>query len=197
MKNSKKNTRKQQILLAASKVFAKKGYHATSISDICEKSGVARGTVYLYFENKRDIFETLIQEFSSSMLENIRMFSLDEPLCDQFDRNIRHFAQIIVQNRDLTKIIASEAVGLDSEFDHHLILFYTKLAEYVEGALVMLQKCREISEKINARLLAYSIIGTMKEVSYQWSLDKGNILEINSLIKYLLEFKLKEYIQFK
>jgi AcrR family transcriptional regulator len=197
MKNSKKNTRKQQILLAASKVFAKKGYHATSISDICEKSGVARGTVYLYFENKRDIFETLIQEFSSSMLENIRMFSLDEPLCDQFDRNIRYFAQIIVQNRDLTKIIASEAVGLDSEFDHHLILFYTKLAEYVEGALVMLQKCREISEKINARLLAYSIIGTMKEVSYQWSLDKGNILEINSLIKYLLEFKLKEYIQFK
>jgi AcrR family transcriptional regulator len=197
MKNAKKNTRKQQILLAASKVFAKKGYHATSISDICEKSGVARGTVYLYFENKRDIFETLIQEFSSSMLENIRMFSLDEPLCDQFDRNIRHFAEIIVQNRDLTKIIASEAVGLDSEFDHHLILFYTKLAEYVEGALVMLQKCREISEKINARLLAYSIIGTMKEVSYQWALDKGNILEINSLIKYLLEFKLKEYIQFK
>ena len=197
MKNAKKNTRKQQILLAASKVFAKQGYHATSISDICEKSGVARGTVYLYFENKRDIFETLIQEFSSSMLENIRMFSLDEPLCDQFDRNIRHFAEIIVQNRDLTKIIASEAVGLDSEFDHHLILFYTKLAEYVEGALVMLQKCREISEKINARLLAYSIIGTMKEVSYQWALDKGNILEINSLIKYLLEFKLKEYIQFK
>lgn len=197
MKNAKKNTRKQQILLAASKVFAKKGYHATSISDICEKSGVARGTVYLYFENKRDIFETLIQEFSSSMLENIRMFSLDEPLCDQFDRNIRHFAEIIVQNRDLTKIIASEAVGLDSEFDHHLILFYTKLAEYVEGALVMLQKCKEISEKINARLLAYSIIGTMKEVSYQWALDKGNILEINSLIKYLLEFKLKEYIQFK
>ncbi|HQN72805.1 MAG TPA: TetR/AcrR family transcriptional regulator, partial [bacterium] len=75
MKSSKKNTRKQQILLAASRVFSKKGYHATSISDICAKSGVARGTIYLYFENKRDIFETLIKDFSSAMLENIRMFS--------------------------------------------------------------------------------------------------------------------------
>lgn len=197
MRSTKKNTRKQQILLAASKVFAKKGYHSTSISDICTKSGVARGTVYLYFENKRDVFETLIKDFSSSMLENIRMFSLDEPLMDQFDRNIRHFADTIVQNRDLTKIIASEAVGLDNEFDHHLILFYTKLAEYVEGALVMMQKCREIPDKINARLLAYSIIGTMKEVSYQWSLDAGNILEIDTLIKYLKNFKLADFIQFR
>ncbi|MGI6394591.1 MAG: TetR/AcrR family transcriptional regulator [bacterium] len=196
MKNSKKNTRKDQILFLASKVFAKKGYHATSISDICEKSGVARGTIYLYFKNKRDIFETLITNFSSSMLENIRMFSLDEPLCDQFDRNIRHFAETIIQNRDLTKIIASEAVGLDNEFDHHLILFYTKLAEYVEGSLVMMQKCKEIPDKINARLLAYSIVGTMKEVAYQWSLDSGNVLEMDSLLNYLKNFKLKSFIQF-
>jgi len=197
MKNSRKKNRKQQILLAASKVFGKKGYHSTSISDICSKADVARGTIYLYFDNKRDIFETLINEFSSSMLEDIRMFSLDEPLSDQFDRNIRRFMEIIVENRDLTKIVASEAVGLDSEFDHHLILFYTKLAEYIEGALIMMQKCNEVSPKINTRLLAYSILGTIKEVAYQWSLDGGSILDMDPLIKYMLNFSLKDFIQFR
>ena len=197
MKSSKKQSRKQQILIAASRVFSKKGYHATSISGICAKADIARGTVYLYFENKRDIFETLIKDFSSSMLEDIRMFSLDEPLSDQFDRNIRHFMEIVIQNRDLTKIIVSEAVGLDSEFDHHLILFYTKLAEYVEGALVMMQKCREIPEKTNARLLAYSIVGTMKEIAYQWALDQGSNLDMDPLIKYMRSFTLKDFIQFR
>ncbi len=197
MRNSRKVSRKQQILLASSKVFSKKGYHATSITDICEKADVARGTIYLYFNNKRDIFETLISDFSSSMLENIRMFSLDEPLTEQFDRNIRKFAEIIVQNRDLTKIIVSEAVGLDNEFDHQLLLFYAKLVEYVEGALIMLQKCGEISNNINPRLLAYSIIGSIKEIAYQWALDGGSLLDVDPLLKHVREFSLKNYIEFK
>jgi AcrR family transcriptional regulator len=197
MRSSRKMSRKQQILLAASKVFAKKGYHATSITDICEKADVARGTIYLYFNNKRDIFENLISDFSSSMLENIRMFSLDEPLTEQFDRNIRKFADTIVQNRDLTKIIVSEAVGLDNEFDHQLLLFYAKLAEYVEGALVMIQKCGEIAPSINTRLLAYSVIGSIKEIAYQWALDGGNLLDVDPLLKHVKEFSLKNYIEFK
>lgn len=183
--------------MAASKVFAKKGYHATSITDICEKADVARGTIYLYFNNKRDIFENLISNFSSSMLDNIRMFNLDEPLMEQFDRNIRKFADIIVQNRDLTKIIVSEAVGLDNEFDHQLLLFYAKLVEYVEGALIMLQKCDEISKTINTRLLAYSVIGSIKEIAYQWALDGGSLLDVDPLLKHVREFNLENYIQFK
>lgn len=196
MRSSKKENRKEQILVSASKVFAKKGYHATSISDICKKADVARGTIYLYFENKRDIFDVLIKNFTTSILENISMFSKTEPLQLQFNRNFCKIVDIIIQNKDLTKIIVSEAVGLDSEFDHQLILFYAQLVEYVEGALTMLQKNGDLSAHINLRLLSYSLIGTLKEIAYQWAIDGGNVLDMDPLIRSIKNFNIQNYISF-
>src|SRR2546421_12562691 len=44
------------ILEAARKVFAKKGFHEATVDDIAEAAGVAKGTVYLYYESKRDVY---------------------------------------------------------------------------------------------------------------------------------------------
>ncbi len=197
MRSSKKENRKEQILIAASKVFAKKGYHNTSISDICTKADIARGTVYLYFQNKNDVFDTLIKKFTNSMLENIAMFSDQESLTLQFNRNIGRIMDIIIQNKDLTKIMASEAVGLDTEFGNQLVLFYAKLAEYIEGALIMLQKTGSLPQDIAVRTLAYSIIGTIKEIAYQWALDAGPVMDMDPLINSLRNFDINKYIGFK
>lgn len=196
MHTAKKESRREQILACAAKIFAKKGYHATSISDVCKKSDVARGTVYLYFKNKRDIFDTLIKNFTGSMIQSISMFSPEEPLQAQFNRNICRVVEQIVQNKDMTKIIVSEAVGLDSEFDHQLILFYARLVEYVEGALTMLQKNGDLSSHIDVRLLAYSLVGTIKEIAYQWAIDGGNVLDMDPLIRMAKNFKIQNYIAF-
>jgi len=51
-----KNERRQQILSVAREAFAKRGYHQTTIDDIVVQAGVARGTFYLYFEDKRAVF---------------------------------------------------------------------------------------------------------------------------------------------
>ena len=55
-----KKNRREEILHAAISAFSHKGYHDTSISDIIEKAGIARGTFYLYFENKRQIFDSVL-----------------------------------------------------------------------------------------------------------------------------------------
>jgi AcrR family transcriptional regulator len=44
------------ILQAARSVFARSGYHAATIDEIAEAAGVAKGTVYLYFDSKRELF---------------------------------------------------------------------------------------------------------------------------------------------
>jgi AcrR family transcriptional regulator len=55
-----KAERRQQILNHARDVFALRGYHAAKIEDIVAAAGVARGTFYLYFEDKRAIFEEIV-----------------------------------------------------------------------------------------------------------------------------------------
>ena len=55
-KAAAKAERRNEILVAARDVFARKGYHQATIDDIVKAAGVARGTYYLYFEDKRAVF---------------------------------------------------------------------------------------------------------------------------------------------
>ena len=63
--------RRAQILTIAAEVFAEKGYHDAKIDDIVARAKVARGTFYLYFEDKRGIFEELVNAFVRQLAETI------------------------------------------------------------------------------------------------------------------------------
>lgn len=56
-----KDVKKQEILESAIQVLGKKGAAATKIQDIAEAAGIAKGTIYLYFKNKEEIFENILQ----------------------------------------------------------------------------------------------------------------------------------------
>ncbi|MBM3117604.1 TetR/AcrR family transcriptional regulator [Jeongeupia naejangsanensis] len=58
----RKEARPHEILEAALELFAEKGYAATRIDEIAARAGVTRGTPYLYFAGKEEIFKALIQE---------------------------------------------------------------------------------------------------------------------------------------
>src|ERR1051325_12177451 len=73
-----KSERRQQILSVARDVFARRGYHQTTIDDIALQAGVARGTFYLYFEDKRAGFSDLIYRFSSQLTIAIVRIATDD-----------------------------------------------------------------------------------------------------------------------
>lgn len=58
----RKEARPEEILLAALTLFVDKGYAATKIEDIARAAGVTRGTPYLYFANKEEIFTAVIRQ---------------------------------------------------------------------------------------------------------------------------------------
>lgn len=60
-----------EILDAADYLFFSKGYHATTISDIAKKMGVAQGMLYYYFKSKEDVLEKLLDRHASSLISEI------------------------------------------------------------------------------------------------------------------------------
>lgn len=54
--------KRQQILEAATRVFASRGYHGARVSDIAREAGIAYGLVYHYFRNKDEILDTIFAE---------------------------------------------------------------------------------------------------------------------------------------
>src|SRR5215813_11735138 len=69
MARRKSDDKRQRILQAAAKVFARKGYHGARVSEIARRADVADGTIYLYFRNKEDI---LVSLFDEVMIEHLR-----------------------------------------------------------------------------------------------------------------------------
>lgn len=74
--------RKQDIIQAAMKVFAQKGFANTKMADIADRAKIGNGTIYEYFENKDEIFEFVFTHFMESMELAVArsIFELTEPV---------------------------------------------------------------------------------------------------------------------
>lgn len=62
--------RKEEILDAAEKLFAAKGFDNTSTGDILDAVGIARGTLYYHFKSKEDILDGVIQRITGRLMQN-------------------------------------------------------------------------------------------------------------------------------
>lgn len=67
----RKQARPNEILDAALKVFAEKGFAGARMEDIAKRAGVTKGTIYLYFENKEGVFKTLVRDSIGATLAGV------------------------------------------------------------------------------------------------------------------------------
>lgn len=74
----RKDARPQEVLDAALALFAERGYAQTRLDDVAAKAGISKGTVYLYFASKQDLFEAVIQEKVTPWLEAIAARTIND-----------------------------------------------------------------------------------------------------------------------
>jgi AcrR family transcriptional regulator len=164
-----KTERRHQILQHARDVFAKHGYHAAKIDEIVAAAGVARGTFYLYFEDKRAIFEEIVDDAFARLGTAIVRVDTEHPnrtVADQIRENIRAIVHALLEDPATTKILLSDAVGLDPAFDRKLISFYEETGKLLESSLADGQS-RGIVASGDARMFAIMTLGAVKEIMYQ------------------------------
>lgn len=113
MARKRDSSKRQAILLASKGLFARKGYHATSISDIRRESGLSTGTIYNYFSSKEDIVTSIIDEGWKETLEEIlpALESIGD-LSKQADYLSFDLLPRLFRDEDLIHILLSEAVEL-------------------------------------------------------------------------------------
>lgn len=58
----RKDARPQELMAAALDLFVERGYAATRLDDVAARAGVSKGTLYLYFNNKEDLFKAVVRE---------------------------------------------------------------------------------------------------------------------------------------
>ena len=164
-----KAERRQQILNAARDVFAKRGYHAAKIDDIVASARIARGTFYLYFEDKRAIFEEIVDRTIARLAMSIVRVDPNDTVrtvADQVRENIRRLVRILLEDRATTKILLSDALGVDPTFDRKLLSFYDEISSLLQGSLSDGQGLGVV-ESGDVRFLSWLTMGALKEVMFQ------------------------------
>ena len=67
----RKDARPSEIVAAALACFAERGFAATRLDDIAERAGVTRGTLYLYFDSKEELFKAVVRQSIGSVLSRV------------------------------------------------------------------------------------------------------------------------------
>ena len=101
--------KRRQLLDAAVRVFARKGFHASRVGDIAEEAGVAHGLLYHYFRSKDQVLEAVFQENWSLLVARIESVEkTDEPAADQ----LRHISAIVLRTwlhlPDVVRVVVQE-----------------------------------------------------------------------------------------
>ncbi|RME89930.1 MAG: TetR/AcrR family transcriptional regulator [Candidatus Hydrogenedentota bacterium] len=160
----RKQQTREKILEAAREIFSEKGYHGTTVSDIIGKVGMAQGSFYNYFENKRSIFMELLEDFISKVEQAASSFHVN----DVKDRNTYTVMAVSIaaaigyvfqENEKLARIFFHEAMGIDEEINEIIDRAYRSL---VATSLKFIRRGQEIGvirKDIPAEIMAGANVG--------------------------------------
>src|SRR5262245_25077034 len=98
-----------EILVAARKVFAEKGFADATVDDIADAAGLAKGTLYLYFPSKRELYLGALKTGITELVERSRSgMAAASGIREKLRVFVRTRLEGVEQNRDFFKIYHSE-----------------------------------------------------------------------------------------
>ena len=101
-----KDERRREILAAATRVFARKGYHAARVSDVAREAGVAQGTVYLYFGSREEILIAAFGAFAEGMMAGVgEAIGAEELAIDRLRSVVRAVLSSMETEPELSKVM--------------------------------------------------------------------------------------------
>jgi TetR/AcrR family fatty acid metabolism transcriptional regulator len=188
--SKKKNTEKYyRIIQAATKMFARKGFYKTRISEIAMEAQVADGTVYIYFENKDDILISLFEEQMKVVIDNMvgQISKEDDPV-----KKLEKFAlihlQLIEQNPNMAEIIQVE-VRQSSKFMKEYK--NEKFAQYLDLIGEIVREGQEkgaFKKEVIPGIAKRAFFGALDEMSRFWVLSSRKQYDIKTAAKQISEY---------
>ena len=172
--------KRDRILDAATKVFAKRGFFSSQVADVAKRAGVAAGTVYLYFKSKDDLLLSLFERTMRDAIADGRaaLDALDHT-ATPIER-LRHIARVhlarLGRDRQLAIVFQIE---LRQSTKFMARLSTSSLRDYLgllRGVIVDGQQAGHFRADINPTLAAKVIFGALDEMATNWILSEREYL---------------------
>ena len=160
--------KRRQILDAAVRAFARKGYHACRVGEIAEEAGVAYGLVYHYFGSKEELLETIFRETWTQMLSRVQEVREEGgPASEQVRKVTALLLRTWRRNPDLVRVLVHEVTRSPEQLPRQIDEI-SHAYEALEGIIAHGQETGEFRDDFDAQLAATIFYGALEEVLTGW-----------------------------
>ena len=160
--------KRRQILDAAVRAFARKGYHACRVGEIAEEAGVAYGLVYHYFGSKEELLETIFRETWTQMLSRVQEVREEGgPASEQVRKVTALLLRTWRRDPDLVRVLVHEVTRSPEQLPRQIDEI-SHAYEALEGIIAHGQETGEFRDDFDAQLAATSFYGALEEVLTGW-----------------------------
>ena len=190
-------SKEDMILDVAKKVIEEKGFHNTRMDDIAVGAGVAKGTLYLYFKSKEELFAKLMdREYNKVLKSLLEVVSASDDVVSKIDAVIEGFLRYMEENRGFFLSIMYEAPAIKKGHMKEKMREKTRVVN--EGMKRLVEEgIKEgiIRDDVEIPVLVSAIIGTVTRVIFyaiNFEKERSLITFKDSILKVIFAGILKE-----
>jgi len=192
--------KRQQIIDGARRVFIEKGFDAASMNDVTRAAGVSKGTVYVYFASKEDLFEALIEEEREKIFQDL-FTPLRRP--DKLYDTLINLGKRLSTKITLPKVVLAQrtVIGASERIPELGARFYERGPLNGHGQLVAFLKEAEAEGLLSmpdANLAAYQfselcLAGYYRQCLFAYRTEPPTPEEIDGTVRSGVDMFLKTY----
>lgn len=158
-----------RVLQAAEKVFGDKGYANATIAEIVELAQVSRGAFYLYFDNKDDVFKTLVARVIADLF-GVTTQRSSGSIRNRVETSTRNYLEAFLRHRQVLRCLFevsssdAEMARLHNEFRAR---FIERIRHHLERNIAL-----GLCHKMDARIASYALGLMIEGVGYSWLVSR-------------------------
>lgn len=164
-----KEEKRRRILLAAIKVFARKGFFHARISEIAHEAGVADGTIYLYFKDKDHLLISVFEEEMEAIIRRFRVAldALPGPV-EKLRGFIRMHAELVIAHPDLAHVLQVELRQSSTFMSNYEPIKFQEFLDILEGIIREGLAAGIFRKDVHPGTLKRAVFGALDELALHW-----------------------------
>ncbi len=181
---AKGQKRKDEIINVSKKMFIERGYQSTHIGEVCTELDIARGTVYQYFGNKREILFAILEGVEEELddifdrddlAEFINDGSTKEDVIVYLNKRVSRCVKTLISEPIVIKLMFKEIVGIDDEVIERVSKFTDYVSKVISRDIDDLKKHGYYKTANNSRISSLIIIGGVLMLVHEYSKTKTDV----------------------
>jgi TetR/AcrR family transcriptional regulator, fatty acid metabolism regulator protein len=167
--------KRERILDAAVRVLARKGFHATRVSEVAKAAGVADGTIYLYFDSKDELLVSLFEDRVERLL---RFLETELPRAKTASDKLRRIIELqlglLEGERDLAEVLTVILRQSTKLMKEQAAPKFNAYLDVIARVVADGQASGELRDDVSPHLVARAIFGALDGIAMTWALGKAN-----------------------